>query len=203
MKIWAFVSLCFAAIYSGNLQNFDASTFLKLNSTRILPTSDGKFTLKADFNSTLTVFSTTKQSRRFILSDGKVFDFEMGTDRKILRESTLDDIVLIDHIFFEKREQFNPWSLLQNPMLLMSMATLAMVFLVPKMKDAMDPELIKEMEEKQKNNELPISMEVPDIAQQLSDYFSGSSTKTEPPTAAKAIEKGKSSKSKKESRKNK
>ena len=55
--------------------------------------------------------------------------------------------------FFTPRPTFNIWSLLGNPMLIMSAVSLGMVFLIPKMKDAItDPEILKEMEERQKKN---------------------------------------------------
>jgi hypothetical protein len=46
--------------------------------------------------------------------------------------------------FFTPRPTFNILSLLSNPMLIMSAVSLGMVFLIPKMKDAItDPELLK------------------------------------------------------------
>ena len=46
--------------------------------------------------------------------------------------------------YFTERPKFNVWSLLGNPMLLMSAVTLAMVFVIPKLKESItDPELRK------------------------------------------------------------
>ena len=50
--------------------------------------------------------------------------------------------------FFEVREGFSIWSILMNPMLLMSAVMLGVAFLSPKMK--MDPEQMNEMKEMQK-----------------------------------------------------
>lgn len=50
--------------------------------------------------------------------------------------------------FFEIREGFSIWSILMNPMLLMSAVMLGVAFLSPKMK--LDPEQMSEMKEMQK-----------------------------------------------------
>jgi Protein of unknown function (DUF2012) len=50
--------------------------------------------------------------------------------------------------YFEEREGFSIWSILMNPMLLMSGLMLGVAFLSPKMK--LDPEQLNEMKEMQK-----------------------------------------------------
>ena len=49
-------------------------------------------------------------------------------------------------LYFERRQQMNVLSILQQPMFLMMLFTMGMVFLMPKMMDNMDPEEMKKMQ---------------------------------------------------------
>jgi hypothetical protein len=51
--------------------------------------------------------------------------------------------------YFEKREGFNPRSLLMNPMVLMMGFSLFSMVILPQMMKNMDPEALKEMQEAQ------------------------------------------------------
>ncbi|KAJ9063677.1 hypothetical protein DSO57_1038441 [Entomophthora muscae] len=51
--------------------------------------------------------------------------------------------------YFDKREGFNIMSILSNPMMLMSMVSLALVFIAPKMLSNLDEETLKEVQETQ------------------------------------------------------
>lgn len=63
-------------------------------------------------------------------------------------------------------------------MLLMSAFSLGMIFLIPKMKDAItDPEIIKEIEERKKKGESNPTMELPDITGNLADFFANAAVK--------------------------
>lgn len=54
--------------------------------------------------------------------------------------------------FYEKRQGFNPMSLLKNPMILMGVVALAFTFGMPKLMENMDPEMRAEYEEMQKKS---------------------------------------------------
>jgi hypothetical protein len=73
--------------------------------------------------------------------------------------------------YFQERKGFNLFSIFSNPMILMSLVTIGMMFMIPKMKESIqDPEIKKEMEAaSQKKPELP---EMPDVASKLADWFS-------------------------------
>eukprot|EP00898_Chlorokybus_atmophyticus_P003361 jgi/Chlat1/4025/Chrsp26S03997 len=70
--------------------------------------------------------------------------------------------IVLEHIkqisFFEKREEFNPASLLRQPAVIMMLLTLGAVFLIPKMMESIDPEEMKkvqqDMAQTQANNPL-------------------------------------------------
>ncbi|KAJ3007657.1 ER membrane protein complex subunit 7 [Thoreauomyces humboldtii] len=69
--------------------------------------------------------------------------------------------------FFLKREQFNPWSLLSNPMLLMSGGSMLLFFVMPKMMAAMPQEDREELEAKP----AAPTLEMPDISASLANWF--------------------------------
>jgi hypothetical protein len=48
--------------------------------------------------------------------------------------------------YFEKREGLNPGMLFKNPMMLIMVVSMGFMFLMPKLKDSMDPETLKELE---------------------------------------------------------
>jgi Protein of unknown function (DUF2012). len=51
-------------------------------------------------------------------------------------------------VFFEEREGFSIWSILMNPMLMMSLLMIGIAFISPKLK--LDPDQMNEMKEMQK-----------------------------------------------------
>uniref|UniRef100_A0A060TAE1 ARAD1D23276p n=1 Tax=Blastobotrys adeninivorans TaxID=409370 RepID=A0A060TAE1_BLAAD len=51
------------------------------------------------------------------------------------------------------REQFSLFSMLSNPMMLMSLAALAMVFIIPKLSENIDPEVLKEAQMQQQQQQ--------------------------------------------------
>lgn len=55
-------------------------------------------------------------------------------------------------IFFVERPAFSVFSILKNPMILMGLVTMGIVFGMPYLMDNMDPELRAEFEERQKEN---------------------------------------------------
>ncbi|KAI8922005.1 hypothetical protein DFJ77DRAFT_444922 [Powellomyces hirtus] len=71
--------------------------------------------------------------------------------------------------FFLPREGFNPWSLLSNPMLLMSGFSMIMFFVMPKMMANL-PEEVQE-EAKGRREEMPQMPQMPDISQGLANWF--------------------------------
>lgn len=52
------------------------------------------------------------------------------------------------------REQFSLFSMLSNPMMLMSIAALAMVFIIPKLSENIDPEALKETQMQQQQQQV-------------------------------------------------
>lgn len=74
---------------------------------------------------------------------------------------------------FEKEPvKFSIWSIIGNPMILMTVLPLGMLLLMPKLIEGMDPEALKEFQEAQKkkgNQAKPIEM--PDVSQQLANWF--------------------------------
>ncbi|KAI9098729.1 hypothetical protein DFS34DRAFT_618743 [Phlyctochytrium arcticum] len=88
--------------------------------------------------------------------------------------------------FFAKREGFNAWSILSNPMILMSGVTLLMVFVMPKMMANM-PEEVKQgasggQQQVQQPETPQISM--PDISQNLANWFAPKPQTSTGPTSA-------------------
>ncbi|CAN6620787.1 hypothetical protein TRVA0_008S01266 [Trichomonascus vanleenenianus] len=51
--------------------------------------------------------------------------------------------------YLMKREEFSVFSMLKSPMMLMSLVSLVMVFLLPKLTENMDPEALKELQDRQ------------------------------------------------------
>ncbi|KAJ3308150.1 Diphthamide biosynthesis protein 2 [Blyttiomyces sp. JEL0837] len=80
--------------------------------------------------------------------------------------------------YFVPREGFNIWSIFANPMMLMMGGTLLMFFLLPKMAGGLDPELVKDIQEKQKEQKKAV--ESLDISQNLANFFAPA-----PPSAKK------------------
>jgi hypothetical protein len=59
-------------------------------------------------------------------------------------------LILDAHVkteYFEKRQQFGIGTFLANPMAIMMLVTMGILFLFPKMMENMDPEQMKEMQE--------------------------------------------------------
>ena len=74
---------------------------------------------------------------------------------------------------FEKEpEQFSIWSILGNPMILMTVIPLGLLLIMPKLIESMDPEALKEFKESQKNRGNPAQpIEMPDVSQTLAKWF--------------------------------
>ncbi|KAJ3045474.1 hypothetical protein HDV00_009127 [Rhizophlyctis rosea] len=84
------------------------------------------------------------------------------------------------HEFFVPREGFNPMTLLQNPMMIMAVVSMGLVFLMPKMQpsEELQQEAAQQQEQsavlgqqrrpQQQQDELP---QMPDIAQTLANWF--------------------------------
>ncbi len=66
-------------------------------------------------------------------------------------------------------------SLFSSPMMLLSLFSLGMLFLMPKLTAGMDPEELKELQSKQIN---PNNVQLPDVSNMLASYLSGASTET-------------------------
>ena len=67
--------------------------------------------------------------------------------------------------------QFIIWSILGNPMILMSVIPLGLLLLMPKMIQGMDPETLKEFQESQKKAAKAPPIEMPDVSQTLANWF--------------------------------
>lgn len=80
--------------------------------------------------------------------------------------------------FFMKREGFNVWGILSNPMLLMMAFSMGMMFLLPKLTAGMNEEELKELQSKQIN---PQNMEMPDVSQWMANWMAGDA---KPPSAS-------------------
>ncbi|KAJ3103203.1 ER membrane protein complex subunit 7 [Phlyctochytrium planicorne] len=72
-------------------------------------------------------------------------------------------------MFFVAREGFNVWSILANPMMLMMGGSLVIFFLVPKLMGGLDPETLKEIQQRQREQK---KVELPDISQNLANWLS-------------------------------
>ncbi|KZF20578.1 hypothetical protein L228DRAFT_269881 [Xylona heveae TC161] len=58
---------------------------------------------------------------------------------------------LVKKEYYVKREGFSPLSLLRNPMILLGLASLGLIFGMPKVMDNLDPEMKAELEEQRRN----------------------------------------------------
>jgi hypothetical protein len=74
---------------------------------------------------------------------------------------------------FEKEPtKFSIWSIIGNPMILMTVVPLGLLLLMPKLMENMDPEALKEFKESQKNKGNPAKpIEMPDLSQHLANWF--------------------------------
>ncbi|KAJ3410910.1 hypothetical protein HDV05_003041 [Chytridiales sp. JEL 0842] len=70
--------------------------------------------------------------------------------------------------FFMKREGFSVLSLFQNPMMLMMGGSLLFFFVFPKMLNGMDPEALKELQEKRGTQP---KIDMPDVSEKLANFF--------------------------------
>ena len=69
-------------------------------------------------------------------------------------------------------------SLFANPMLLMSLFTLGMVFVMPKLMGSMDPEMLKEIQEQQRQQRTQMSsIANGDFSGKIAEMLSGSGSK--------------------------
>ncbi|KAJ3283817.1 hypothetical protein HK104_010216 [Borealophlyctis nickersoniae] len=73
--------------------------------------------------------------------------------------------------FFVPREGFNIFSLLSNPMLLMSLGTLVMVFVMPKLAQALPEEEPQQQQQTARAREEVPQIQMPDISQSLANWF--------------------------------
>ncbi|KAJ3212899.1 ER membrane protein complex subunit 7 [Dinochytrium kinnereticum] len=73
--------------------------------------------------------------------------------------------------YFMAREGFDIWSIFANPMMLMMGGSLIMFFVLPKMMSGLDPETLKEMQQRQKEQK---KVELPDISQNLANWLAPS-----------------------------
>ncbi|KAJ3099678.1 ER membrane protein complex subunit 7 [Phlyctochytrium bullatum] len=71
-------------------------------------------------------------------------------------------------MYFMAREGFDIYSIFANPMMLMMGGSLLMFFLLPKMMSGLDPETLKEMQQRQREQK---KVELPDISQNLSNWL--------------------------------
>ncbi|KAK7204789.1 hypothetical protein BZA70DRAFT_184683 [Myxozyma melibiosi] len=81
-------------------------------------------------------------------------------------------------VYYQVREGFNVLKLFKNPMLIISLFTLVMVFVLPKMMENMDPEQLKELQEQQSKS-VPPTLTNPmnfDMASYLAGKSSSSSS---------------------------
>ncbi|KAA8620324.1 repeatdomain containing protein [Pyrenophora tritici-repentis] len=91
--------------------------------------------------------------------------------------------------FYTERQGFSPLSFLKNPMILMAIVSMGLIFGMPKLMENMDPEMKEEFEEMQKNGVLGSGQT--NTAQQLQnfDLASWMAGKTDTAGAAQAKKK--------------
>ncbi|KAK9365590.1 hypothetical protein V1509DRAFT_632793 [Lipomyces kononenkoae] len=80
-------------------------------------------------------------------------------------------------VYYQYREGFNILKLFKNPMLMISLLTLGMVFVLPKIMDSLDPEQLKEIQQEQAKT-VPSALANPmnfDVASYLAGKSSGPS----------------------------
>ncbi|KAI8943436.1 hypothetical protein NX059_001446 [Plenodomus lindquistii] len=61
---------------------------------------------------------------------------------------------VMEKYFYQERQGFSPLSFLKNPMILMAVVSMGLIFGMPKLMENMDPEMKEEFEEMQKNGVL-------------------------------------------------
>lgn len=66
---------------------------------------------------------------------------------------------------------FSIWSILGNPMILMTVVPLGLLLLMPKLMENMDPEALKEFQEAQKKGTPAQPIEMPDVSQTIANWF--------------------------------
>ena len=72
-------------------------------------------------------------------------------------------------------------SIFANPMMLMMGFSLIMIFALPRMMSNMDPEILKEINEKSKSNAAMLTqpqLDMPDVSQGLANFFQPKSAST-------------------------
>ncbi|KAK9358268.1 hypothetical protein V1504DRAFT_300692 [Lipomyces starkeyi] len=80
-------------------------------------------------------------------------------------------------VYYQYREGFNILKLFKNPMLIVSLLTLGMVFVLPRIMDSLDPEQLKEIQQQQAKS-VPSAIANPmnfDVASYLAGKSSGPS----------------------------
>ncbi|KAK9461369.1 uncharacterized protein V1516DRAFT_675770 [Lipomyces oligophaga] len=85
-------------------------------------------------------------------------------------------------VYYVPRESFNVLKLFKNPMLLVSLVTLVMVFVMPKMLNSLEPEQLKDLQERHSKNQAVLNNRNPmnfDIASYLAGK-TAESTSSEP-----------------------
>lgn len=85
--------------------------------------------------------------------------------------------------FFIPRDSFSFFSILKNPMILMTLLTLGMLYVMPKMMENMDPEELKQLHQSN-----PANMQVPDMSDMLGNLL-GTTTTTQTTQTAKKSKK--------------
>ena len=163
MLILLFLSSASAAIISGEIFPPKNPLERKLwNPSSIKIQLDGKRITYLDSSSSFSIFGVSDGVHTLeILHPGflyKTIIVEASGESVVARDSNSYKADRIIHplriqtdkrlSYFEEREGFSIWSILMNPMLLMSVVMLGVAFLSPKMK--LDPEQMTEMKEMQK-----------------------------------------------------
>lgn len=78
----------------------------------------------------------------------------------------------VEYKFESEPPIFSMWSILGNPMILMTVIPLGLLLLMPKLMENMDPEALKEFQEAQKVKGNPTQpIEMPDVSQTLANWF--------------------------------
>lgn len=99
----------------------------------------------------------------------------------------------LEYKFENEPPVFSIWSIIGNPMILMTVVPLGLLLLMPKLIENMDPEALKEFQESQKNKGNPAQpIEMPDVSQALANWFTPSTPSVSQSTTQKTIKKRKS-----------